>query len=203
MAQSSGTNSSGDYLTSANTTGTCPLVTATANYTNGFSSASSTSVVSVAGTQSLNSSPSVYATKICGGTVLTLGNNDALSIFGGIILNGGTLAGGTGVDYMGPTAPLMIYAGSSNPSEISSPIISHTTTGMVKFGPGTLVLAGSTSGLLGNIYVDSGALNIQNDCALGFSGSGNTTMVAAGVRWKSKETPPWVAITPSRSTGRA
>ena len=93
---------------------------------------------------------------------------------GGMILNGGTLSGGT----VAFSTPALIYAGSSNPSAISSAL--NDSSGLVKFGSGTLVLSANNSGLSGNIVVDSGALNIQNAGALGATGSGNITTVAAG-----------------------
>ena len=54
------------------------------------------------------------------------------------------------------------------------------SSGLVKFGPGTLVLSGNNAGLSGNIFVDTGTLNIQNGGALGGGGIGSLTTVAAG-----------------------
>ena len=96
-----------------------------------------------------------------------------------MILNGGTVAGGSiAIGGTGGGAMAYLYAGSDNPSTISSTL--NGTSGLVKFGQGTLVLSGNNAALTGNIYVDSGTLNIQNGGALGVTGITNVTTVAAG-----------------------
>ena len=171
VAQASGYDSTGDYLT---TTGTGPYSLTTATYFNGLAGATGTTVASVTGSSSLGQNTSVYAIKFADSTTTTLGSYTLSVSSGGMILNGGTLSGGT-VAF--GSAPL-IYVGSNDPGAISSAL--NASSGLVKFGPGTLVLSGSNTGLSGNIYVNSGAINIQNAWALGASGTGNNTMVAAG-----------------------
>ena len=177
MTQASGSDSSGDYLT-ATSSGPCTL--ATASYSNGFNSASSTSVVSAIGPSSLNRNTSVYAIKLGPGTLTTLAPTSTLSIYsGGMILNGGTIAGGTvAIGGTGGSTTAFFYAGSDNPGTISSTL--NGNSGLVKFGSGTLVLSGNNATLTGNVYVDSGTLNIQNGGALGVTGISNFTTVAAG-----------------------
>lgn len=173
VRQLSGTNSSGDYLTLTGTAG--PYTLATASYTStNFGSSSGTSVVSVTGSNSVGAT-SAYAVKFGNGSMTTL--NGALSLAsGGMILNGGTLNGSGSVSFGGKTG--MIFAGSATASTIVTPL--STTLGMVKFGPGTLVLSGNNSSLTGGIVVSSGVLNAQNSYALGPGGVGNDSLVAAG-----------------------
>ena len=169
VAQSSGNNSSGDYLT---TTGNS-VVTATYSY--GLAGASYSTIASVTGSSSVGQDTYLYAVKFADSTVTTLASTNTLTVYGcGMILNGGTLAGGAVAFYGTP----LLYAGSNDPAAISSSI--NCSMGLVKFGPGTLVLSGTNTGLSGNIYVNSGVLNIQNPWALGAIGTGNTTIVAAG-----------------------
>ena len=120
-------------------------------------------------------SPTVYAMKVNGSAIIA--NTNTLTLdSGSMILNGGLVSGGT---VNCGSQPALIYAGSSNPSTISSTLTS--SSGLVKFGPGTLVLTGdNSSGLRGNSVISSGVLNIQNAGALGASNGLCTTMVAAG-----------------------
>jgi autotransporter-associated beta strand protein len=174
VRQASGSDTSGDYLT---TTGSSTFSLATATYHNGFAGATWMTVVSATGTSSLNQDTSVYAVKLSNSTTTTLGSGNTLTInSGGMILNGGTLAGGT-TDFPHGVHP-MIYAGSSNMATISSSLLSDSE--LVKFGSGNLVLSGSNSGLTGGVIVSAGTLCVQNSGALGMGGTNSSTVVAAG-----------------------
>ena len=169
--QESGSNTSGDYL---KLSGTGPYTLATAAYTGTLSTSSSASVVSLTGTQTVGTS-SAYAVKFGSGSVTTV--NGALTLAsGGMILNGATLAGTGSVNFGGKTG--MVFAGSNTASTLAIPL--STTLGMVKFGPGTLILSGNNSSLTGGIIVNSGVLVAQNNNALGPGKSGDDVLVAAG-----------------------
>ena len=171
VVQASANDSSGDYLT---TTGTGTYALATASYYNGLAGASGTNVVSVTGTTSLTQNTSAYVIKLCGSSVTTVAASNTLST-NGMILNGGTLAGGK----LALTMSAMLYAGSATPSVISSTL--NAPSGIVKFGSGTLVLlADNSKTLSGGVLVGQGILNVQSGGALGSSASGNSTMIAAG-----------------------
>jgi fibronectin-binding autotransporter adhesin len=178
----SGTNSSGDYLTLSYTNGAYSA--ATASYSGSLASSTSASVLSLAG--SSNSVPGgdsylAYSVKFGGGSITTI--NGQLAVGSGIILNGGTLAGGGVLRFAAPGSPWnyatgMVYAGSGTASVIATQI--DTTSGMVKFGPGALILSGYNGSLRGGILVSSGVLNVQDGFALGLGGSGNDVLVASG-----------------------
>jgi autotransporter-associated beta strand protein len=181
VVETSGTNTSGDYLT---TTGSGSFSLAKAsNYTNGFSSSSGTSVVSVTSSSTLATSTSAYVVKFGDATLTTIGSNSTLQITGGgLILNGSsTITGGTlsFADTSGSALPGLVFAGTANQGTISSAI--QTSQGLVKFGPGTLVLSGSNSATLsaGPIVVEAGTLSAQSAGALGAASSCAAT-VAAG-----------------------
>ena len=154
VGAASGTDGSGDYLTTLSTTSGYRLTPCTYTDTN-FTSPSGTSVESVNGTVNLSGTATVYAMKVGG----TLSNTSTLTLnSGGMILNGGLVSGGT---VNCGSQPALIYVGSSNPGTISS--ILKTSGGLVKFGPGTLVLTANNSGALtgNNNLISSGALTFK------------------------------------------
>ena len=105
----------------------------------------------------------------------TIGSGVALTLSGGgIILNGGTITGGT---VSCGSNPALIYAGTDNASTLASAL--QSSAGMVKFGLGELILSGGNTSPSGTIYVNSGVLNSENANALGTTGSGNGTIVSA------------------------
>jgi fibronectin-binding autotransporter adhesin len=166
----SGTNSSGDYLTTSGST------LAKATYVGTFAGSTSSTVVSTTSSSTLTNSTTAYAVKF-GAATTTLGSTANLTLdSGGMIFNGGTVTGGT-ITIPNGIVP-MVYAGSSTASRIGSAIVSDY--GLTGFGPGTLILSGSNSHLTGTIVVSDGAINVQNGLALGPSGSGNTVTVATG-----------------------
>jgi autotransporter-associated beta strand protein len=185
VRQASASDSSGDYLT---TTSSSPYSLLTATYdadkTNFANNPTSTSLVVVTGTPTIDNK-SAWVVKFAGGSATTINAGKTLSINGGgMILNGGNslLSGGTVAfrdegnsnDVAG-----YIFAGSSNQSVVSSAL--KSTLGFVKFGPGALVLSGnSASTLSGPVSINSGTVNIRDSGALGAAGSGSGTTVAAG-----------------------
>lgn len=165
----SGTNSSGDYLTASG--GTLEKT----SY-GSFTGSTSATVVAAFVSSTLAKSTTAYAANF-GNATTTLGSTANLTLTsGGMILNGGAVTGGT-VTVPDGIVPL-VYAGSSTAGTISSAFVSDD--GLTKFGPGTLVLSGSDSGLIGKIVVSAGNLDVQNALALGASGSLSPVTVAAG-----------------------
>ena len=75
----------------------------------------------------------------------------------------------------------MVFAGSGTESTIAVPL---STEGLVKFGPGVLLLAADIAepwaALSGGVLVSSGILAISNGRALGPGASGDDVLVAAG-----------------------
>lgn len=178
VQQVSGSSTSGEYLTTATDSGYYRLSTYSA-YHDGFSGAGGTSIVSVGTSSSLGDDMAIHALKVS--ATATIGSGKTLTIAsGGIIVNGGTIQGGT-VHFADENAdvPAMIFAGSSTAGTISSPL--KTEVGLVKFGPGTVMLSGdSGTSLTGEIIVSSGVLNAQHSGALGAGGDGNGIVVATG-----------------------
>ena len=181
VVQASGSNTNGDYLTTTATTlggQTYHQLVALSGsgWDNNFMSSGSV-VENVTLATALTSNTTVYAMMTSGTTALNSGVTLTVAS-GGMIFNGGLLSGGSVSFGSGLGATPMIYAGTSISGTINSAI--QGSLGLVKFGPGTLVIAGSNTGLSGSIYVNSGALNIQNAWAMGASGPGNNTTVAVG-----------------------
>jgi autotransporter-associated beta strand protein len=170
VRQSSGTVTSADYLT---TTGSGPYSLATASYTNGFSSSGGTLVLSVSSSSTLTGDKLAYAVKFGPSTTTTVTGHTLQIASGGLILNGSsTIYGGTLslADTSGSAVTGLIFAGSQG--TISSTI--QTSQGLVKFGPGTLVLSGNNGTTLGGpVTVDAGTLYAQSGGALG---SGSVTV---------------------------
>jgi len=172
VQQTSGTNSSGDFLKiSGQQLGTFT------GYNSGFSGATSSSVVSISSTSSTKTAgnATIYAMKVSDTATINAGQTLTIGS-GGLIVNGGTIQGGSLVFASEP----LIFAGSNNTGTISSAIQIMTGAGLVKWGPGRLVLSGNNSGMAGGIIVGMGILNIQNAFSLGPDTSGNSTTVAAG-----------------------
>jgi len=173
VVQSSGSQTSGDYLTISSN-----QLAAVTNYYSGLSGSNNTKVV-VTNSSPLTQDAFAYVVKVATGTNTNL-NGYKLTVgkdgVSGMIFDGGTVTGGT-IAFDGKP---LIFAGTSTPGTIGSAI--NTTSGLVKFGPGTLVLsADSRATMSGDIVISSGALNVQNSGALGPGGAGNGTMkVAAG-----------------------
>ena len=86
------------------------------------------------------------------------------------------------------SVPGMVFAGSSTASTIAAPL--STTMGMVKFGPGTLVLSGNNSSLTGGIVVSSGVLECPEQQCPGARRGRQRVLVAAGAELDFKTTLP-------------
>ena len=124
---------------------------------------------------------SAYAVRFGSGSTTTL--NGALSLAsGGMILNGCTVTGSGAVNLFNADTSSsvtgMIFAGSSTASTIAAPLV--TSLGVVKFGPGNLIVSGNNSSLTGGILVSSGVLTAASSGALGPGGGGNDVLVTAG-----------------------
>jgi autotransporter-associated beta strand protein len=169
VQQTSGTVTSGDYLTASGHN-----LATFSGYNSGFSGAGANSLVNVSSPSSTTGT-TIYAMKVSDTATISSGTLTLSS--GGMILNGGMVTGGTLAFSNSSTS--LIYAGSSNPGTIASTI--QGSLGLVKFGPGSLVLSGSNGQTLsGPIVVSSGTLNVQNSGALGAGGAGSPVTVAAG-----------------------
>jgi autotransporter-associated beta strand protein len=183
VQETSGSNSSGDFLT---VTGTAaPFSLATAVYSgSSLSTSTGTSTLNLSGSNLLTVNKSAYAIKFGSGSVTTINSTLTLGS-GGMILNGATLGGsGSGVinlyDNIINDTPVtgMIFAGSTTASTIALPM--KTSVGVVKFGIGTLVLAANNLYLLWSIVVSSGVLDVIAGGALGSGGVGNEVLVTPG-----------------------
>ena len=171
VVETSATTTTGDYLT---VTGSNPYRLTRPNsnaYDANFASPGVNSLENVSGgTATVANNITVYAMKASSTASITSGKTLTLAS-GGLILNGGTVTGGT----LAFGATPLIFAGSITSGTIASTI--SCTSGLVKFGPGTLVLnADNSTTLSGAVAINSGTLDIQRAGALG---SGATT-VAAG-----------------------
>ena len=182
VVEASGSNTVGDYLSTTATTlgghAYYQLTTLSAsNYDTNFSQPSNTVLENVTTATTLTGNTTVYVMKTSGTTTLT---GQTLWVYsGGMIFNGGEVIGGTVGFGSGPSqyATPLIYAGSSTAGTIASALSSSLQ--LVKFGPGTLVLAGNSSNTLSDgVCVTAGTLNVQNSGALGEPGT--STVVAAG-----------------------
>jgi fibronectin-binding autotransporter adhesin len=172
------TDTSGDYVTS--NTGTGPYTLGRATYTTLSSSTTSNTVASISDNMAVTDNWSAYVVKIgptASPTTTTISSTKTLTIAGGgMILNGETIKGGT--LSLGGSGP-MVFAGTSTDSTISSAIQTQTNAGLMKFGPGRLILSGDNTALTGEIAVCSGTLRAQDsDKVLG--GATNKVTVATG-----------------------
>jgi autotransporter-associated beta strand protein len=183
VSQTSGSDTCGNYLTTTGT-GSGPRALATAVYTStNFQGSNASSLVAVTGTTMLSETTSAYAVKFGPCTTAINSEKSLIIASGGMIVNGSTITGGTvrfAHDNDGELldVPALIFTGSTNAGTVSSTL--HTDAGMVKFGPGSLVLSGSSSELSGAIKINAGTLNVQHSNVLGALGSGNGVTVAAG-----------------------
>jgi fibronectin-binding autotransporter adhesin len=175
--QTSATNTSGDYLKIFGAGHSL----STADYTStNFAGSTMSSLVNVNATTNLTDNTSAYAIKF-GPYTTTISSDKTLSIAGGgIILNGGTVSGGTIAFSDGTTDKMaLLYAGTNTPGTISS--VLKTNAGLIKFGAGALNLSGASGDLLqGAVMINQGTLNVRDSATLGASGEGNGVTLAAG-----------------------
>ena len=162
-----GADSSGDYLKTTGT-GTVSLAKATYSSSN-FSGSTEATLTSVTGTVTLAQDAKAYAAKFGPSSLTTVSGTQILTLAsGGMILNGATVTGGN-ISFSGN--PAYIYAGSSGTSVLGSSL--NTSSGLVKFGDGTLTLTGGGTSFSGGVNVNAGVLNVQASNALGATGGGN------------------------------
>lgn len=150
VAQDRASSNAGDFVTYDGTDGfKVAAYTAT-----DFTGSSITSVLNIV-SASTTGATAAYAMRVSGtvtnaGNTITLGSGANTS---GLILNGGTISGGT-LTTPAAAAEFVIYT--SGASEISSVI--PTATGMIGmsvFGPGTLALtSGSANGFTGGLRIN-------------------------------------------------
>jgi autotransporter-associated beta strand protein len=156
-------NGSADFLSAVPTFGTFRLVPATvANAYNdvNFSAPTPTSVELVTGPVSLQSNTSVYALNLGSGSA-TIGSAISLQVAGGgVIVDGGTIAGGS---LLFGSAVAVIYSGPTGISTITSDV--SGSNGLVKLGPGTLSLS-KADNLSGQIIVGGGTLSFGPSAGL-------------------------------------
>jgi autotransporter-associated beta strand protein len=160
VAQDSASSATADFLTYSTSNG----FQKTTNYTTrtGTFTPATYEISNITATATANTGDpyairlGAYTLTVASGAALTVGNGT----YGGVILNGGTVTGGT---LAFNTAAGYVYT--STASTINSPITG--TGGLTVFGPGSLRLASSSNTLSGNIVVNGATLNATSDAALG------------------------------------
>ena len=171
VLEQSGTDSAGDYLKLSGNS-----LAVFSAYQNGFAGSSGTSIV-YAGSGSCGMSGSnatIYAMKV-NGTAALSGSQTLTLNSGGLILNGGLVSGGT----LAFNATPLIFAGTTTAGTVASAV--ERAAGLMKFGPGTVVLnADNSQTLSGQIAVNAGAVNARNSGASGASGAWSSVAVSAG-----------------------
>ena len=159
VAQDRGNSNAGDFVTYGATNG---FAAAIADLTNTFATSTDANYVSITNPSiSTGGAVVAYALKVSG---QTLTNTSTLTLGGsatgvaGLILNGGTISGGTSLTTPTSVATeLTIYT--SGTSVISTPILTATSqAGVTVFGPSTSTLDFSSSA--GNTF--TGGLTINN-----------------------------------------
>ncbi len=183
VAQASGGDSTGTYLTCSGS----QLAGASYTSVSGSHTTVTNELLDITGSSTLTDAGSHAWAMRVGPYTTTLANTITLGS-GGLILNGGSASSaritGGGLAFNGNQA--LIYVGSSNPAvsggTIESPM--SGTGGLLKFGPGTLVLADSNVALSGTVTVATGTLRVANAGALG---SGAAT-VAGGAAMELSST---------------
>ena len=176
VAEASGSDSTGDYVTLIPSSGTYSLGTASYTGTD-LTSSSGSDVISLTGSSNaLSTSTSAYAVKFGNGST-TMVNGTLTLISAGMILDGATISGSGNINLYGK--PGLIFVGSATASTLGVPLV--TSLGVTKFGPGTLILTNSTpdSQFGGGMVITGGVVNVQTSQALGIGG-GNEVLVTAG-----------------------
>jgi autotransporter-associated beta strand protein len=170
VAEDRGNSNAGDFVTYDATNG---FTKASYNLTNTFTGSTNVSRVEITSPTSTGSIAS-YAIKanaaVTNSGTITLGSsgNPAALILNGGSINGGTLAAASG------NPEFLIYT--SGTSSISSAITS-TNTGMSVFGSGSLTLSSSNS-FTGGLRVNNSTLIVTNDNQLG--GANNALTLTGG-----------------------
>jgi hypothetical protein len=160
VGQDTDANRSGDFLAYTAATG---LKRATFSASMNINSAGNTAVFNATTPQTLTGNAAVYALKNSGQTIdlagrtLTVGSADRPGE--GLILNGGSLLGGT-LNFAGTTKANLYtsLAGGTISSTVTGPGYPSNSQGFAKFGPGTLTLTGWAQG---NVIVEAGGLKTR------------------------------------------
>ena len=175
VAQDRGNSNAGDFVTYGAPNG---FAAATADLSNTFSGSTNAKYVSISSGTSTSGATAAYALKVGGATVTNTGNTITLggSAAGvaGLILNGGTISGGSLTTPTSVATEFTVYT--SGVSAISSSINTATSqAGMSVFGPGTLDFSSSTgNSFTGGLRVNNSTVIANNDNQLGGSTSSIT-----------------------------
>lgn len=180
VAQVSGSDSSGTYLTYSSSSG--QLLSPSYSNASGSHTTSVNELLNIIGTSTITDNGNHAWILRVGPYTATLANTVTLGS-GGLILNGGSATSGKvtgGTLALGGTQGLF-YAGSSNPAVTGGTIESRIsgTNGFLKFGSGAIILSGNNgSTLSGAVTVDSGTLRLMHGAAIG-TGTATVAGVAA------------------------
>jgi autotransporter-associated beta strand protein len=173
VIQDRNTSNAGDFAAYNNTDG---YTKAAYTHTNSFTSpgtTTNTSLVNITSNSGSDSSRVAYALRVDNST---LTNTDTLTLGGGatgvagLILNNGTISGGTSLTTPTSVATeLSIYT--SGTSVISTPILTATSqAGISVFGPGTLDFSSSAGNtFIGGLRINNSTIIATNDNQLGGS----------------------------------
>ena len=170
-------NQTGDFVSYTSGSGFVSATTATASHSgtatgysatgaNSLTGATTASTVDVSSNQTVsNSTTGAYSMRvgasdtvtISGGNTLTIGNGTGPA---GLILNGGTIAGGSSNTLAFRGSEPVIYTSLANGTIGTNFTDTNSSFGLVKTGAGTLFLTGGASSLTGAVVLDNGALDV-------------------------------------------
>ncbi|HEX8912629.1 MAG TPA: autotransporter-associated beta strand repeat-containing protein, partial [Humisphaera sp.] len=172
VAQASGANRNGDFLTHG-ASGLVPMTYAAATDLN---AATNADVFNATAPQTLTAAAAVLALRAAapvdlGGATLTVGAgaNPAGVIVNGVTISNGTLAFGANEG--------VLYAGGSAAGAVSAAIAG--TGGLTVFGAGSLTLSSANPGLSGAVRVNGGTLTLDNATGSA-TGTGAVTVGSGG-----------------------
>ncbi|MEO8613742.1 MAG: autotransporter-associated beta strand repeat-containing protein [Luteolibacter sp.] len=174
VGQDRGNSNAGDFVTYDATNG---FKKATYTSSNTFANVD-TDVVSITSGTSTGGATAAYAIKVTGTTLTNTGNTITLGSstnpIAGLVLNSGTISGGTLLTPASSATEFGIYT--SGASAISSSINTATSqAGVTVFGPGSLDVSGSTgNSFTGSLRVNQSTLIYNDNNQLGSSTSSIT-----------------------------
>ncbi len=189
---SHGASKDGQFLTYSYSTRRNRGFRPAATITGDINSATSSTVYQATSNQTLTGAANVYALSVgsgltIGGTGETLRVGDGTSA-GGILLNGGTVSTGT---LAFGTAQATVY------TNVPGGTINAALTGsggLVKFGPGELVLSASSPEFSGNSFVNTGTLVLRAASAVGDNATILTLRQGSSLRVDAGATIPGTTI---------
>jgi autotransporter-associated beta strand protein len=160
-------NNAGDFLTYDVTDGFKP---ATYTLTDDFTGSTNTSVVSIANPTVTGGTTFAYALKVGATSLTNTGNTITLggSATGvaGLILNGGSINGGTLTTPTGVATEFTVYVGTAGGSISGNVNTATSQAGMSVFGPGALTVS-SPNSFTGGLRVNNSTVIASNDNQLG------------------------------------